>query len=371
MLKKIIFLLFAFVITSNTYVVFAQQKVNIVPLKTTVEENIEGKIIKVLEQEERESYGTKHLYQKLEIQILKGKDSGKKIEVNHGETPSLNLPEYQAGDNIMLTKIRVPNGNFSYFVVDYVRRTPIYLLSIIFVFLVLIIARKKGLSSLLGLTFSFLIIFKFIIPNLLDGKNPIQIAVVGGTLAILITFYITHGFKRKTHIAILGTFLSLLITSIVAFYFVNFAHLTGYSSEESRFLQAQVEQPIDIKGLLLVGIIIGLIGILDDITISQAAIVEKLKETSANLSFNELFTKSMDIGKDHIGALVNTLIMVYTGAALPLFLLFYLSDLSFTTVINFEIIAEEVLRILVASIGLMLAVPITTFLACLNLGNKK
>lgn len=365
MFKKILISLLFFVFLVVPININAQEDVDRDSLRSTLEENIEAKVVDIIEQEERETFGTKHTFQRLKIKIIKGEDVGLQIEVEHGINPALYLPKYKVGDEVLLTKVRSPDGTFDYYIVDYIRRKPLYILAFLFILTALAVAQKKGLSSLIGLGFSFLVIFKFILPNLLDGKNPILITITGGILAILATFYITHGFRRKTHVAILGTIIALIITSFLAFYFVDLVHLTGYSSEEARFLQAQVQNPIDIKGLLLAGIIVGLIGILDDITITQVAIVEKLKESSTKLSSIELFKKSMSIGQDHIGAVVNTLVLVYTGAALPFLLLFTSSNLSFTSAVNFEIVAEEIVRTLVASIGLMLAVPITTFLAVL------
>lgn len=185
------------------------------------------------------------------------------------------------------------------------------------------------------MAFSFLIIFKFILPKILAGANPILIAILGSLLIIPVTFYLSHGLNRKTTLAIIGTITALILTGLLAGVFVNATKLTGFASEEAGFLQVAKQGQVNIKGLLLAGIIIGLLGILDDITISQSAIISQLKQSSPKLKSGELYKKAMEIGKDHIASMVNTLILVYTGAALPLLLLFINSPRPFSEVINY------------------------------------
>jgi len=159
----------------------------------------------------------------------------------------------------------------------------------------------------------------------------------------------------------------LIITGVLAGFFVESAKLTGFASEEAGFLQIARGGTINIKGLLLAGIIISTLGVLDDVTVSQSSIVNQLKETDKNLSFEKLYQRAMKVGQDHISSMVNTLVLVYTGAALPLFLLFIDNPHPFLEVINYEIVADEIVRTLVGSIGLILAVPITTFIAAMTL----
>ncbi len=157
----------------------------------------------------------------------------------------------------------------------------------------------------------------------------------------------------------------------MASFFVDAAKLTGYASEEASFLQVSRQGSFNVRGLLLAGIIIGALGILDDITISQAAVVSSLKQASSKIKADELFAKAMDVGKDHISSMINTLILVYAGASLPLMLLFVDNPHPFSEIINYEIIADEVVRTLVGSIGLVLAVPITTLIAVIVFSIKK
>ncbi len=240
----------------------------------------------------------------------------------------------------------------------------------IFIGLTLIITGFQGLTSILGMGFSFLIIFLFILPRISAGENPITIAIAGSTIIIPITFYLSHGFNSKTTTAIFGTITSLVITGVLASYFIETSRLTGIVSDEVSYLLVEKGNNFNVKGLLLAGIIIGVLGILDDITISQAAIVYELKKANSKLRGFSLYKKAMNVGRDHIASLVNTLILVYTGAFLPLMLLFINNPRPFSEVINYEIIAEEIIRTLVTSIGLVLAVPITTLLAVLIIERK-
>lgn len=225
--------------------------------------------------------------------------------------------------------------------------------------------------SLIGMGISFFIIFLFVLPKLLAGADPIQVAIVASLFITPLTFYFSHGLNKKTTIAVIGTIIALIITGILANTFIEAAKLTGFASEEASFLQVAKQGAINMKGILLAGIIIGMLGVLDDITISQSAIVFQLKEANQKLKFDDLYKRAMNIGQDHISSMVNTLILVYTGAALPLLLLFINNPHPFSEIINYELIADEIIRTLVGSIGLILSVPITTFIASLAAANKK
>ena len=327
------------------------------------EEILEGKAIKIIKEEVVTQGGQQSLYQKLEILITKGSLKDKKIEVEVGNISIVGQPKYKPGDEVLISYSHDFEGDEVFFVTEFVRRKSLAWLLSIFVVLAVVAGRWRGASSLLGLGFSFLVIFKFILPNIYAGHDPVFIAIIGSFFIIPLTFYLSHGFNKKTTVAMVGTFIALVITGILANVFVEAAKLTGYASEEAGFLQVAKQGMMNIRGLLLAGIIIGTLGVLDDITISQAAIVQQLKETSAKISPRELFSRAMNVGRDHIASMINTLVLVYTGAALPLLLLFIDSSHPFSEVVNYEIIAEEIIRTLIGSIGLITAVPITTFLA--------
>lgn len=299
------------------------------------------------------------------VQITSGDLKGETAEVAILADPRSTNSTYQKGDQVIILRTKDGQGNEQLtYIVDFVRTPTLLTLVALFVAFVLFVGRLHGFLSLLGMGYSFLIIGQFVVPNIIAGNNAVFVAIMGGVLISPVTFYISHGIKWKTTVAIMGTVVSLLITGLLAALFVTRAKLTGAASDEALFVQSMINSDINLRDLLLGGMIIGSLGILDDITVSQAAIVEKLLKTAKQTSFWEIFHHAMDIGKDHIASLVNTLILVYAGASLPLFLLFYNSGLSYSSALSSEIVATEVVRTLVGSIGLVAAVPITTILAC-------
>lgn len=250
-----------------------------------------------------------------------------------------------------------------YIITDFSRTRPLILLTIIFLIITLAITRFWGLKSFLGMIFSFYLIFQMLLPQIMAGQDPVMVTIVTSLFIIPVTFYLSHGINRKTNAAILGTVIALIITGLLATLFVDLSHLSGLASEEAGFLFAFMGETINTRGLLLAGIILGTLGVLDDVTVSQSAIITELKSSSPQLSFRDLYTRAMRVGHDHISSMVNTLVLVYTGASLPLLLLFLDSSQPLSSVINSPIIAEEIVRTLVGSIGLVLAVPLTTVIA--------
>ena len=327
------------------------------------EETLEGVVAEILEEKEIGDGDEKHLYQELKVLITKGYLEEQTISVKSGEFASTNLPRYEKGDRLVISYTKDLEGNNIFYIADYIRRSALLWLFVIFAILAVVVGRIWGITSILGMGFSFLVIFKFILPQIINGANPVFITIIGSIFMIPVTFYLSHGFNNKTHIAIVGTIIALIITGMLAAIFVEASNLTGFASEEAGFLQFEKQGLINMKGLLLAGIIIGTLGILDDVTVSQAAVVFQLKEANRKLAFGKLYSQAMKVGHDHISSMVNTLVLVYTGAALPLLLLFINNPRPFSEVINYEIIADEIVRTLVGSIGLILAVPITTFLA--------
>lgn len=269
---------------------------------------------------------------------------------------------YQVGDRVLITPTVNAAGQNIYQITDFIRTDSLLVLALIFVGLTIFIARLKGITSVLSLIFSFLLILHFILPKIIAGSNPIIIALLTSLIIIPVTFYLSHGFNKKTSAAVISSWITLVITGIMTVIFTSWGHLTGYSSEEANTLAVFFQGALDMKGLLLAGFIIGTLGILDDITISQSAIVEELAQDN-HLSFQKLYAKAMNVGRDHISSNVNTLILVYAGVSLPLLLIFFDNSHPFIEIINYEFIAEEIIRTLVGSIGLVLAVPISTFIA--------
>lgn len=334
------------------------------------EDTFEVRVEYILDQKEVVVLDRKQIFQKLELVGLSGDYMNKKIILEIGEVAMANSPVYKVGDKLIVAVSANEDGSDYYYVVDYVRRMPLYWLFGIFGVVVIAISRFKGIASLISMAISFLVIFTFILPKIMSGSEPVQTVIYASFMIIPVTFYISHGLNRKTTVAIIGTLISLIITGILAAVFVEMAKLSGYSSEEAGFLEIFKNGTINMKGLLLAGIIIGVLGVLDDITISQASIVLELKEANFKIKPQELYIRAMNVGRDHIASMVNTLVLVYTGASLPLLLLFLDSDRSFFEIINYELVADEVVRTMVGSIGLVLAVPITTFIAVLIVCKK-
>jgi uncharacterized membrane protein len=223
----------------------------------------------------------------------------------------------------------------------------------------------KGVRSMASMLFSFAVILFYILPNILAGENPVAISTVGAFVILAITLYVVYGWTLKTHAAVLGVLMALSLTGLLAYYFINLTHLTGFGSEEAMFLSQLSTAPIDLRGLVLSGILIGALGVLDDLVITQASAVFELHLANPSLSFARLYRQSMRIGQDHVAATINTLVLAYTGAALPLLLLVTQGGERFGTFINREFVTEEIVRTLVGSLGLIAAVPLTTGLACL------
>ena len=319
-----------------------------------------------------DTYGQQRSITDFELKVTDGSYQGEYIIVNQDQTLSTTT-QYSVGDNVVVVKTALPDGSDNFVITDFVRRDALLFLTILFVILVIIIAKGRGFYSLLGLVLSFVIIFNYILPLISLGYDPVMVAILASAVIIPSTFYLSHGFNKKTHIAIAGTLFSLIITGILATIFVKAANLSGFSSEEANFLSISKGGNFNFQGLILAGIIIGTLGVLDDITVSQSAIVLKLKETAGNITIAKLYQKAISIGHDHIASLVNTLILVYTGAALPLLIMFVDANQPIKQLINYEIIAEEIVRTLIASMGLVIAVPVTTLLACIvvNSSHKK
>jgi uncharacterized membrane protein len=268
----------------------------------------------------------------------------------------------EPGDNIILAQApEAPEGQQFYFT-DRDRRLPLVLLAAIFALAVVALGRTRGLAALAGFGLSLAILTFFILPALLAGSNPLAVCIVGAAAVTLVGLYVAHGVNVKTTTALLGTLASLLITAALAWLFVKAGRFSGLSSEEATFLNISASQ-INLEGLLLGGIIIGALGVLDDVTITQTSAVWELRDANPGLDARRLYRSALRIGRDHIASTVNTLVLAYAGASLPLLILFSVGGLGMGDVLNGEVVAEEVVRTLVGSIGLVASVPITTALA--------
>ncbi len=210
-------------------------------------------------------------------------------------------------------------------------------------------------------------------PQILNGRDPFLISLLGGLFIMTTIIYLTEGWKKKSHLAILSVFLSLTFTLILSIIFTKLTRLTGLAQEEAVFLIGIGQVEINFRGLLLAGMIIGAIGVLDDIIVGQIESVARIKEANPKLPPKKVFNLAYKIGNTHLGAIINTLFLTYAGAALPLLLLFVLNrevGLSFERAINTEAVTTEIVRTLVGSIGVIASMPIATFLAAIGLDQK-
>jgi uncharacterized membrane protein len=331
---------------------------------------VDSESAEVVEVEERLCPGfTRQRCQLVTARLTSGSQSGERIRLQLDASAGFD-PDLDPGDKIRVTEApepppgQPPVAGAGWSLYDFERGTPMLVLALVFVAAVLLFARLRGALSLAGLAITLAVVLLFVVPAILDGEPPLAVAVVGSLAVALVTIPLAHGGGPKSLAAVLGTAASLLLTALLALIFTNAAHLTGFSSEEATFLQL-TGADISLEGLLLAGMVIGALGVLDDVTVSQASTVLALRGANPTLGFRELFGRALRVGRDHVSATVNTLVLAYAGASLPVLLIFSASDLGFGEVLNLEIVAKEVVATLVGSIGLIAAVPVTTALAAL------
>lgn len=293
------------------------------------------------------------------VEVEEGPDAGEVVELDmHLD----GFPPISAGDGVELSPATSPDGEREYYISDFQRLPVLGLLLAIFVAAVLLVGRWHGLRSLAGLGLSLLVVVQFIVPAILAGQSPALVALVGSVAIMIVTLYFSHGLNEMTTSAAIGTSLALIVTVALGLGFISLGKITGFSSEQAVFAQFAVEG-LDLRGLVLAGLIIAALGVLDDVTISQSSTVFALHDTDRRLPWTALFARAMKVGRDHIAAVVNTLFLVYAGASLALLVLFSTGGLPIEEIVNSEIIAEEFIKIVVGSLGLIAAVPITTALA--------
>ncbi|HVY68273.1 MAG TPA: YibE/F family protein [Patescibacteria group bacterium] len=313
---------------------------------------------------------------RLQVRLLTGREQGQQVEVVQDEQlTDARLQEIHPGDIIVVGQIQIPVPQdqslggpaqaASYVLVDRYRLPGLAALAAIFLILAALLGRWRGLTSLVGLAVSAGILIWFVAPNILAGKDPVVVTLVGAGGIALVSMFLAHGFNRRTVLAVISTLLTLGLAEVLAYYAVIWTRLFGNGSEEAFYLQQGFAGNINLRGLLLGGILIGSLGILNDITTAQAAAVAELRGANSSLTLKELYQKGLSVGREHIASLINTLVLVYVGTSLPLFLLVTLTTVSqqWWAILNSGSLAEEIVRTLVGGLALILAVPITTILA--------
>lgn len=303
--------------------------------------------------------------QRVAFELTDGPERGKVVRTETN-TGGAGLPTFGVGDEVRVLKSPIPPRASAdinpYTIVDFERKPPLLWLTLIFAALVIAFGRWRGALSLVGLAISLAIVMVFIVPAILDDAPPLAVALVGSMAVMLTTIPLAHGLGPKSLAAITGTAVSLALVVGLAVLFADLAHLTGFASEEATTLAAN-NQGIDFQSLLIAGMVIGSLGVLDDVTVSQASTVMALRGANPQQRFFELFRRAIEVGRDHVSATVNTLVLAYVGASLTTLLVFSSGDLSPLEAVNLEVIASVVVATLVGSIGLICAVPITTALA--------
>ncbi|MFF3455660.1 YibE/F family protein [Streptomyces sp. NPDC002730] len=298
---------------------------------------------------------------KATIEVTSGKDKGRTFtEIVQPDAPR----QLSKGQGVVVAYAPDAPRDLQYSVTDVDRKFPMVLLAGIFALAVVLVGRMRGVMALIALAASFAVLTLFILPAILQGSNPLIVAVIGASAIMLIALYLCHGLTARTSVAVLGTLISLLLIGLLGSLFIGWASLTGNTDDSTGLIHGLFPN-IDLSGLLLASVIIGSLGVLDDVTVTQTSAVWELHQADPGLGPRGLYRAAIRIGRDHIASVVNTLVLAYAGAALPLLLLFSIAQSSVGTVANSELVAVEIVRTLVGSIGLVASVPVTTALAAM------
>jgi uncharacterized membrane protein len=322
-------------------------------------ETVRGEVIDIISEYERDITGTDTtaLVQDIEVRILEGERKG---DVARFETDLIPL---RIGDQIFVNRLVSISGVEYYTFKDISRTGTLITIGVLFAGLLILLSGRQGVRSLAALTLSLCGLFFVLVPLLLNGYPPILVSVCVSALILAVALFVTHGIHAQSVIAFLGTAGAIMASGVLARLVTESARLTGLSSDEAIYLNFSTQGSLDFGALLLGGILIGMLGVLDDVAITQASVVTELKRANPLLSFGELYRGGLRVGRDHITSLVNTLSFAYIGVSLPLILLLVKAGSDLTLALNQELVAVELIRMSVGSIGLMLAVPLTTMIA--------
>jgi uncharacterized membrane protein len=292
-------------------------------------------------------------------------EDGRRVEVRlYGTDPA--APSLERGDEIVLLEAPTATPEFRWTFADFQRDPPLLVLGVLFVVAVVAFGRWQGVRALAGIVVSFAVLLVFLLPALLRGSPALPVALAGTVLIAVAALYVTHGLRTWTTVALLGTLVSLVAIAGLALVFVEASRLTGFVDEDAQVLRITAGA-VDLRGLLIAGMVIGALGVLDDVTVTQVSAVGQLRRANPGWSRRRLYRSAVTIGRDHIASTVNTLVLAYAGASLPLLLLFVQGGQPLGRLLTGELVAIEIVRTLVGSIGLVLAVPVTTGLAAVVL----
>ena len=272
-------------------------------------------------------------------------------------------PSLAIGDDVVVDYTADTREDLRYQIADYQRGTQLWVLLAAFALAIVAFGRWRGLTALAGLGITFAVVLLFVIPAILAGRQPLLVAIVGSAAIVLTVLYLTHGLGRATSVAVAGTLASLTLTGVLSYLAVEATQLSGVADETSSLLGQLYG--VNMRGLLLAGILIGSLGVLDDVTVTQAVTVQELSEANPDYGFSELYRAATRVGRAHIASVINTIILAYAGASLPLLVLITAVRDPLGQVLSDQLVATELVRSAVGTIGLIAAVPITTALAAL------
>jgi uncharacterized membrane protein len=320
--------------------------------------------------------GSKTYNENLKVQFIEGLEKGKIITIDYSTDARFGVIQKIEKNSLVVidSKPVPPDSKMFYVLYEPYRLTNLWWILGAFVLLVLAVVGKKGIGALVGLGISILVILYYIMPQILKGQDPLTICVTGAIVIMFVTTYIAHGISIKTTIALIGTALSLIIAAVLSLIAVQLTYLLGLDDPNSYALQLSTTNQINPQGILLGGIIIGTLGALNDITTTQAITIFTLAKENPKQHVSHLFWKSMHIGREHIISMINTLVLAYAGSSLSIFLFFAFNpaNLPWWLLLNDQLVMEEIIRAIVGSAALILAVPITTLLGSwVSLNRKK
>lgn len=330
---------------------------------------LRGRVVAVIGEREAQGLGEEQFVQLVRVRLDRDGPL-QEVPAEFARMESESSQQLTEGDRVVVAVSEEPDGT-RYYVVDHLRLPALGAALAVFFALAILFSRRKGVGSIIGLAITAVVLARFVVPAIVAGANPLIVSLVGALVIALTSIYLAHGLSLRTSIAVGSTIVTLVIAWALAILFVTLARLTGMGSEESVYLQLAPIEQLNLRGLLLGGVILGALGVLDDITTGQAAAVDELRRANPALPARELYRRGLSIGSEHITSLVNTLFLAYAGASLPLFILFTIyNEVPLWVTLNSEFVAEEVVRTLVGSVALILAVPITTFSAAFLLRGR-
>ncbi|OZE84803.1 YibE/F family protein [Rhodococcus sp. 15-649-1-2] len=278
--------------------------------------------------------------------------------------PGPGQPDIRTGESVRLVRQTDPNGTTQYSFNDFARGLPLSIIVAVFAVVICVVARWRGFRALIGLIVAFAVLVGFMLPALLDGAPAIPVALVAGSIILYAVLYLAHGVNLRTSSALLGTLTSMALAAVLSYVAIRMTHLTGLSEEQNTDVQAYIQQ-VSITGLLLAGFIIGSLGVLNDVTITQASAAFEIASADPTATRRQIFSSAMRVGRDHIASTVYTLVLAYAGGALPLLLLFSVAGRSIQDVLTGDAVAIEIVRSSVGGVALALSVPLTTGIAAL------